>query len=331
MVLGRGTSGKVTGNTFTGGVGIYCVETREVEIENNALYNHEVGLWSRSARPRIVRNQFFRNALALRVEGSALPARLVLNGVQDSEQLLDNQSNQPLQATNNWWGNEDEDWIEARISGDVRWRPFLNFDPRIPLDFALGQNYPNPFNKTTQIDYQIGINDPIVDGQTMVELEVRTLTGGLVRHLVEGLASPGLYSVSWDGRDERVGARGQRYVLLCVARRADCPRPKNGLYQMKIEAEYLVLGSGIAGLFFALKAAQHGSVAVVTKRERREANTQYAQGGIAAAMDAADSVASHAQDTLAAGAGLCDRAVAEEVVAEGPEVVAGIAGDWRAV
>ena len=90
---------------------------------------------------------------------------------------------------------------------------------------------------------------------------------------------------------------------------------------MKIEADYLVLGSGIAGLFFALKAAQHGSVAVVTKRERRESNTQYAQGGIAAAMDAADSVASHAQDTIAAGAGLCDRAVVEGVVAEGPEVI----------
>ncbi len=91
---------------------------------------------------------------------------------------------------------------------------------------------------------------------------------------------------------------------------------------MKIEADYLVLGSGIAGLFFALKAAQRGSVAVVTKRERRESNTQYAQGGIAAAMDAADSVASHAQDTLAAGAGLCDCAIVEGVVAEGPEVVA---------
>ena len=218
LVLGRGTSGKVAGNSFTGGIGILCVETREVEIENNALYNHEVGLWSRNARPRIVRNQFFRNALALRVEGSAVPARLVLNGVQDSEQLLDNQSNQPLQAINNWWGNEDESWIEARISGDVRWRPFLNFDPRIPLDFALGQNYPNPFNEATQIDYQIGINDPIVAGETTVEFEVRTLTGGLVRHLVEGLASPGLYSVSWDGRDERGErvASGMYYYVLRV-------------------------------------------------------------------------------------------------------------------
>ncbi len=90
---------------------------------------------------------------------------------------------------------------------------------------------------------------------------------------------------------------------------------------MKIEADCLVLGSGIAGLFFALKAAQHGSVAVVTKHERRESNTQYAQGGIAAVVDTADSVASHVQDTLAAGAGLCDRAVVEGVVAEGPEVV----------
>ena len=218
LVLGRGVSGEVTGNAFTDGIGIYCVETREVEIEDNALYNHEVGLWSKSARPRIVRNQFFRNALALRVEGSVVPARLVLNGVQAGEQLIDNQTDQPLPAINNWWGNEDADWIEARISGDVNWRPFLNFDPRTPLDFALGQNYPNPFNEGTQIDYQIGINDPIVAGQTMVELEVRTLTGGLVRHLVEGLAAPGLYSTTWDGRDvrgERV-ASGMYYYILRI-------------------------------------------------------------------------------------------------------------------
>jgi len=218
LVLGRGASGKVTGNSFAGRIGIYCVETREVEIEDNALYNHEVGLWSRSARPHIVRNQFFRNALAMRVEGSVVPARLVLNGVQEGEQLIDNQTDQSLQAINNWWGNEDESWIEARISGDVNWRPFLNFDPRIPLNFALGQNYPNPFNEGTQIDYQIGINDPIVAGQTMAELEVRTLTGGLVRHLVEGLAAPGLYSTSWDGRDERGErvASGMYYYVLRI-------------------------------------------------------------------------------------------------------------------
>ncbi len=218
LVLGRGTSGKVAGNSFNGGIGIYCVETREVEIEDNALYNHEVGLWTRSARPRIVRNQFFRNALAMRIEGSVVPAWLVLNGVQEGEQLIDNQTEQLLQAINNWWGNEDESWIAARISGDVRWRPFLNFDPRIPLDFDLGQNYPNPFNEGTQIDYQIGINDPIVAGQTRVELEVRTLTGGLVRHLVEDLAAPGLYSASWDGRDERGErvASGMYYYILRI-------------------------------------------------------------------------------------------------------------------
>ena len=192
------------------------METREVRIEDNTLSYNEVGLWSKSARPRIVRNQFAHNALVMRVEGSAMPARLVLNGIHDSDQLLDNRADYSLQATNNWWGNEDEDWIEARISGDVVWRPFLNFDPRVPLDFALGQNYPNPFNEGTQIDYQIGINDPIVAGQTTVELEVRTLTGGLVRHLVEGLAAPGLYSTSWDGRDtrgERVASGMYYYVL----------------------------------------------------------------------------------------------------------------------
>ena len=218
VVLGRGVSGEVVGNAFIDGIGLYCAETREVEIEANALHNHAVGLWTRSARPRIVRNHFIRNALALRVEGSAVPARLVLNGVQDSEQLLDNRANQPLQATNNWWGTEDEAWIAARIRGEVNWRPFLNFDPRQPLDFALGQNYPNPFNVGTQIDYQIGINDPIVAGQTLVELEVRTATGRLVRHLVNDLAAPGLYSTAWDGRDERGErvASGMYYYILRI-------------------------------------------------------------------------------------------------------------------
>ena len=200
------------------GSGFTAWRREKVEIEDNALYNHEVGLWTRSARPRIVRNQFFRNALALRMEGSVVPARLVLNGVQEGEQLIDNQTDQSLQAINNWWGNEDERLDRGPDQRRCQLAAFLNFDPRIPLNFALGQNYPNPFNEGTQIDYQIGINDPIVAGETTVELEVRTLTGGLVRHLVEGLAAPGLYSTSWDGRDERGErvASGMYYYVLRI-------------------------------------------------------------------------------------------------------------------
>jgi L-aspartate oxidase len=85
--------------------------------------------------------------------------------------------------------------------------------------------------------------------------------------------------------------------------------------------DFLVLGSGVAGLFYALKVAEYGSVAIVTKKESVESNTNYAQGGIAAVMDAADSYESHIQDTLEAGAGLCDQAVVEVVVREGPERV----------
>ena len=85
--------------------------------------------------------------------------------------------------------------------------------------------------------------------------------------------------------------------------------------------DFLVIGSGIAGLSFALKVADHGSVAVITKKERAESNTNYAQGGIAAVMDAGDSVEKHIEDTLVAGAGLCDREVVEIVVREGPERV----------
>lgn len=203
LVLDREVSGRVVNNAFNGGVGIRCVETREVLVFDNALNNHRIGLISTSARPQISGNQFNRNELALQIEGVAVPTRLDLNIVQSSERLLDNSANRPLKAINNWWGQADESWIEARISGDVRWRPFLNFDPRVPLDFALSQNYPNPFNGTTLIDYQIGINDPIVAGRTLITVEVRTVVGGLVRRLVDELASPGFYTTSWDGRNER--------------------------------------------------------------------------------------------------------------------------------
>ena len=69
--------------------------------------------------------------------------------------------------------------------------------------------------------------------------------------------------------------------------------------------DVLVVGSGIAGLSFALKAASHRRVAVVTKKDRTESNTNYAQGGIAAVMAGDDSFELHVRDTLDAGAGLC--------------------------
>jgi L-aspartate oxidase len=86
--------------------------------------------------------------------------------------------------------------------------------------------------------------------------------------------------------------------------------------------DVLVIGSGVAGLFFALRVAAHGSVAIITKKEMQNTNTNLAQGGIAAVMDAADSYARHIRDTLQAGAGLCHRDVVEQVVHDGPELIA---------
>ena len=88
---------------------------------------------------------------------------------------------------------------------------------------------------------------------------------------------------------------------------------------MRDRYDFLVIGSGVAGLSFALRAAEHGRVCVVTKKESAESNTNYAQGGIAAVMDPEDGVEAHVQDTLVAGAGLCHEDVVRMVVTEGPE------------
>ncbi|MDP6037864.1 MAG: L-aspartate oxidase [Candidatus Latescibacteria bacterium] len=87
------------------------------------------------------------------------------------------------------------------------------------------------------------------------------------------------------------------------------------------QTDYLVIGSGIAGLSFALKAAETGSVTLITKKEFQESNTNYAQGGIASVLDPDDSFELHLQDTLNAGAGLCREDVVDMVVRAGPEMV----------
>lgn len=90
---------------------------------------------------------------------------------------------------------------------------------------------------------------------------------------------------------------------------------------MRIEADYLIVGSGVAGLYFALKASAVGSVVLLTKSETAESNTAYAQGGIASVTDPGDSTEIHRRDTLEAGAGICDEAAVEATVREGPGVI----------
>jgi L-aspartate oxidase len=96
---------------------------------------------------------------------------------------------------------------------------------------------------------------------------------------------------------------------------------------MKISSDFLVMGSGIAGLSFALKAADHGSVAIVTKREVTESATNYAQGGIASVFSKEDTFDSHVDDTLIAGAGICHEDVVRLVVEEGPDIIKSLI-DW---
>ncbi|MGB1130222.1 MAG: L-aspartate oxidase [Haloferula sp.] len=93
-----------------------------------------------------------------------------------------------------------------------------------------------------------------------------------------------------------------------------------------MQSDFLVIGTGLAGLSFALRAAQHGSVTVLTKGAALDSNTNWAQGGIASVLpeklrDPGDSIESHVSDTLDAGAGLCKEDVVRTLIAEGAESI----------
>lgn len=88
-----------------------------------------------------------------------------------------------------------------------------------------------------------------------------------------------------------------------------------------MQTDFLVLGSGLAGLYFALKTAPHGTVTIVTKGNRIETTTARAQGGIAAVMDSSDSAQEHIEDTLQAGCGLCRREIVEKVIRLSPAFI----------
>jgi L-aspartate oxidase len=89
----------------------------------------------------------------------------------------------------------------------------------------------------------------------------------------------------------------------------------------EITTDVLVIGSGMAGLMFALRMAEVGTVALVTKKEAMDSNTNLAQGGIASVFGRSDSFGLHIEDTLASGDGLCNRDVVQKVVTSGPQLI----------
>jgi L-aspartate oxidase len=98
---------------------------------------------------------------------------------------------------------------------------------------------------------------------------------------------------------------------------------------MEHKTDFLVVGSGLAGMSYALQVAEFGSVILISKTNLEETNTWYAQGGIASVMYAPDNLEKHVQDTLIAGDGLCDERIVRMVVNEAPEQIQSLIG-WGA-
>jgi L-aspartate oxidase len=99
---------------------------------------------------------------------------------------------------------------------------------------------------------------------------------------------------------------------------------------MHIETDYLVIGSGVAGLYFALEACKHGKVTIVTKKAPDDANTTWAQGGISAVLGEGDDFASHIADTLKVGDGICHPDVVELCVREAPQHIRRLSDEYGA-
>src|SRR5262249_43263015 len=110
---------------------------------------------------------------------------------------------------------------------------------------------------------------------------------------------------------------GANYKALPNALRSS-PESRTRPMALLLRTRFLVVGSGVAGLHTAWRASGSGDVMLLTKRSLFDSATAYAQGGIAAALGAGDSPELHRQDTLAAGAALCDRQAVEVLVEEGP-------------
>lgn len=216
VFLDRGASATIRRSSFTGGIGIHLEQAGQVSIEHSQFKEHRTAVVTRDTRLQFERNSIDDSDLAFETTGVGTHVRITLNSIEGTSRLIENTNSFPVEAGQNWWGRDDESWIEVRMSGLVEWRPVLNFDPRLPVDFSLEQNFPNPFNANTIIDYTVGIQQTLAGGE--MRLEIRDVVGGLVRRLVDGPAVPGIYSVVWDGKDSYGGAAasGTYFYLLEV-------------------------------------------------------------------------------------------------------------------
>ena len=118
-----------------------------------------------------------------------------------------------LAAEHNWWGSDDGDRIEERMSGPVTWRPYLRAEPTTSIGMWLGQNSPNPFNATTQIGFSV--DGRVAASGTSIKLDILSSTGARVRRLLPRQPlSAGFHNLIWDGRDV---ASGVYFVSLNAA------------------------------------------------------------------------------------------------------------------
>ena len=215
LTLGPKVFGKIIDNKLSGTIGLKCVETNEVVLKRNKFLNNEIGLYGLNSLLNISRNEWIDCELAMKFEGVIKPERLDLNTIIGDGLFVDADIETDVDATNNWWGLENSFEISQRMRGLVYWEPFLNFNLNAVGFFAGSTLSESCFNRDYYENAQIGINDPIIEGQTRIRLEIRNVVGSLVRKIVDDTAFPGIYVANWDGYDMKGRNVGSGFYNMC--------------------------------------------------------------------------------------------------------------------
>ncbi len=216
LVLSEGAAGAIETSHFINNAGVRFEHIPRFSVYTSTFANAGVAFTSRSSAPAVEGNLFQHNLTALEVSGTQVPS-LKGNTFLDNRVAVENLSGQTLPARGNYWGTTDSTAIAALFKGQVDWQPFLGAAPdptaaepgesALPEHLLLHPGFPNPFNSQTTLRFEL-------PRAGRAELTLCDALGRPLRQLVDAPLPAGVYTFTWDGRDQQ-GRQAASGVYFC--------------------------------------------------------------------------------------------------------------------